>query len=255
MAHSQGNLFANSAYQYALQKVSEDAVKVVHVAPASPLVYGDYALADLDLVISALRKVGSVPPVTDYIPGYLGRPAGENGKKDALGHGFLEIYLNQQLRISDRTKNSINIALDTLRAPPKQAIEGLFTVTLTWNGAGDVDLHILEPDESHVFYNSMVGASGYLDVDNTEAYGPEHYYASCDSSTLQIGHYQVSVANYERAEGREATLQVASWRDGVLGTKVLVLGESTKDVPANTVFSVLVEKDDIAGSYSVSIER
>lgn len=30
----------------------------------------------------------------------------------------------------------------------------------------DVDLHIIEPDETHVYFNHKAGNSGYLDVDD-----------------------------------------------------------------------------------------
>ena len=200
VAHSQGNLFANAAYNYALTKTSADSVKVVHIAPASPALKGSHTLADLDLVINGLRTVGTVPSITDNIPGYLLRPAGINGQKDPLGHGLLEIYINSNLSISSRVKNHINAALNSLVAPPAQASPGFFTATLVWNGTGDTDLHVYEPDSSHVFYSYMLGTSGYLDVDNTTANGPEHYFASCDSTKLQTGTYRVAVANYKAAD-------------------------------------------------------
>ena len=42
VAHSQGNLFANAAYNYALTKITSDSVKVVHIAPASPTLSGEH---------------------------------------------------------------------------------------------------------------------------------------------------------------------------------------------------------------------
>jgi hypothetical protein len=254
VAHSQGNLFVNAAYNYALTKTTADSVKVVHIAPASPSLNGSHTLADLDLVINGLRAFGSVPDITDYIPGYLLRPAGVNGKKDILGHGLLEIYINQRLVISSRVKDHINTALDSLIAPPAQASSGFFTTTLTWNGSGDVDLHTFEPNGSQVYYRTMNGTSGYLDVDNTVADGPEHYYASCDSTTLQTGIYRVAIANYDRADGRKATVQVASWNDGVLGTKSVTLGSSTGDNPTYSLFNIVVTKNEQTGKYSISIE-
>lgn len=253
VAHSQGNLFANAAYNYALTKTTSDSVKVVHIAPASPTLSGEHTLADLDLVINGLRAVGSVASITDNIPGYLLRPAGVNGQKDILGHGLLEIYVNQNLAISTRVKSQINAALAALVAPPFQATSGFFTATLTWNGSGDVDLHTFEPGGFHVYYQSLTGISGYLDVDNTVANGPEHYYASCDSSKLQAGTYQISIANYSQADGRTATVQVASWSDGVLGTKSVTLGGATGDNPTYSMFNVVVTKNDQTGKYSVSL--
>lgn len=253
VAHSQGNLFANAAYNYALSKAGAESVKLVHIAPASPTLNGNHTLADLDLVINGLRLFGSVASITDFIPGYLLRPAGANGKKDALGHGLLEIYINQALTTSSRVKSHINDAFNVLVAPQTNATSGFFSATLTWNGSGDVDLHTFEPSGSHVYYAASRGTSGYLDVDNTVANGPEHYYASCDSSVLQTGTYRIAVANYSRADGRTATVQVASWSDGVLGTKSVTLGTATGDNPAFPLFNIVVSKDSQSGKYSVSI--
>lgn len=253
VAHSQGNLFVNAAYNYLIPKVSPESVKVVHIAPASPSLNGNHVLADLDLVINGLRPFGSVASITDIIPGYLLRPAGSNGKKDALGHGLIEIYINQYLNISQSVRSYIDEALGTLVAPPIQASTGFFSATLTWNGSGDVDLHTYEPSSLHVYYASPQGNSGYLDFDNTVANGPEHYYASCNSDILQLGSYQIAVANYNRADGRTATVQIASWADGVLGTKSVTLGGATFDIPSATLFNVIVTKDSQTGKYSVSL--
>lgn len=253
VAHSQGNLFANAAYTYALSKTSADSVKEVHIAPASPTLNGPHTLADLDLVINGLRLVGTVPPITDTMPGYLQRPAGLNDQKDALGHGLLEIYLNPHLSVSTRVKAHIESALDTLIAPVARATAGFFTATLVWDGAGDVDLHTYEPTGAHVWYAGMRGDVGYLDVDNTWANGPEHYYASCNRNQLKEGTYQIKLANYARAEGRTATVQIASWSDGVLGTKSVGMGPATGNTPAYPMFDVIVKKNPETGSFSVEL--
>lgn len=253
-AHSQGNLFVNPAADYARSKTSPGAVKVVHVAPASPTLRGQHVLADLDLVINGLRPFGSVPPITNIIPGYLLRPAGIGGGKDILGHGLLEIYLNPQLGISSSVRNLVTAALEGVTAPPQQATSGFFTATLTWNGSGDVDLHTFEPGGSHVYYGAPTGQAGFLDFDNVVANGPEHYYASCDPNKLQTGTYQVKVANYARATGRTATVQIASAKDGVLGTRSVVLGSPTGSNPVFSLFSVTVTKNAETGRYSVSVQ-
>ena len=254
VAHSQGNLFANAAYEYTTTKVNEDSVKVVHVAPASPSLNGEHTLADLDLVINGLRLVGSVPNITDNIPGYLFRPSGVNGSKDILGHGFIEIYINQKLDISNRVRTQINDALNTLTAPPAEASQGFFTAQLTWDGKGDADLHVTEPSGEHVYYSNKQGSSGYLDVDNTREYGPEHYFSSCDPASLKTGLYSVSVANFSRANGRLATVQIDSTTNGALGTKSVTLGEATGAKPEYHLFNVLVTKNEETGKYTASIE-
>lgn len=253
-AHSQGNLFVNPAASFARGLSSTGAVKVVHVAPASPTLSGQHVLADKDLVINGLRAVGSVPPITNIIPGYLLRPAGVNGGTDFLGHGLLEIYVNPALTVSSSVRNLVTAALDGVIAPPVQASSGFFTATLTWNGTGDVDLHTFEPGGAHVYYRTPVGQVGFLDFDNTSANGPEHYYASCDTDKLQVGNYQVRVANYARATGRTATVQIASSKDGVLGTRSVVLGGETRDNPVFQLFNVRVSRDANTGEYSVTLQ-
>ncbi|EEZ01012.1 hypothetical protein VOA_003464 [Vibrio sp. RC586] len=254
VAHSQGNLFVNPAYDYALRLLPGESISVVHIAPASPRLSGPHSLADLDLVINGLRLTGNVADNTDSIPGYLLRPAGTNGKRDPLGHGFIEIYINGALSVANRVNSHIQHALDTLVSPPAQASSGFFTATLTWDGLGDVDLHTYEPNGSHVYYSNLTGSTGYLDVDNTVANGPEHYFASCDINKLQTGVYTISVANYSRAEGRTATIQLSSWRDGVLGTRTVQLGSATGSTPSHTLFKVNVSNDATTGAYDVNIE-
>ena len=121
VAHSQGNLFVNSAYHYALTHSSSDEVKVVHIAPASPTTSGPHTLADKDFVINGLRVVGSVPRITDVMPSYGDRPPGRNNERDILGHGLLEIYLNPYLPPFTRINHHILDALqslDTYRRDP-----------------------------------------------------------------------------------------------------------------------------------------
>jgi hypothetical protein len=253
IAHSQGNLFANAAYAHAMKTSTPNSVQMVHIAPASERVNGQYTLADLDLVINGLRLAGGVPTVTSTIPPYASRPPGENGRKDLLGHGLVEIYLNPALSVSGRIDEHVRHALGVLLPGRKIAQAGTFTVTLTWDGAGDVDLHVYEPGGRKVYYGAREGGAGALDVDNTREIGPEHYYASCDPRRLKLGRYIVSVANYSRAQGRTATVQVASLDDGVLGTKSLVLGPPTGSYAMSTLFTIDVSKDENRGRLEVRL--
>lgn len=255
VAHSQGNLFANSAYDYALGSTGASALKLVHIAPASPTTNGPHHLADKDLVINGLRATGTVVDNTDTIPGYLNRPAGLNGQTDILGHGLLEIYLNPSIALGSAVVNTIEAELSSLQPPETEpeAETGFFTATLTWNGSGDVDLHVYEPGGSHVFYRNMTGVSGYLDVDNTVADGPEHYFASCEADKLQTGTYQIGLANYNEADGRTAILQIASFKDGALGTRRVTLAEPTGDSPSHFLFDVDVAEDTETGEFEVTI--
>lgn len=256
VAHSQGNLFANKAYDYAMGEIPSDAIGVIHVAPASLILNGDYNLADKDKVMQMLDQLADgVPEPNVSIPGYWSRPSGYNNDTDFLGHGFQEIYLNFALDTGNKLKQQINDALVSLQPYNAEASEGFFTATLTWDGSGDVDLHVYEPTASHVYYANKTGASGHLDVDNTHANGPEHYYATCDPDSLNPGVYSIQVANYDRANGRQATVQLASHNDGVLGTKTVTLGQATGSSPSHIMFDVLVEEDPETADFKVALNE
>lgn len=203
-AHSQGNLFANAAFDYATTKASQGSVKIVHVAPASPTTRGPHTLADLDLVINALRLTGTVPNITDSISGYALRPAGLDGQKDIKGHGLFSIYLNPAISTSQRINGHVTEALNSLKTTEKVA----FTITLRWDGAGDLDLHVFEPTNTHVYFDNKKGDADLLDVNSTIADGPERYSASCDLNKLKVGEYKYGFTHKAGAEGRWAILEV-----------------------------------------------
>jgi hypothetical protein len=223
IAHSQGNLFMNAAYNYAVAKAAAGSVKAVHIAPASPTLNGPYTLANLDVVINALRITGTVPDINVYIPGLLLRPP----PSDPSGHELVATYLNSGLlQPRPQIQSHLQQAFATAVTPPATGTDanGFFTVTLTWNGPGDIDLLTSEPAGTFVFYGARLGLAGELDRDNTVANGPEHYYASCDPAKLQLGTYLVGINNYARGDGRTATVQVSTNKEGVLATKTLGVG-------------------------------
>ena len=96
-------------------------------------------------------------------------------------------------------------------------------VTLTWDGPGDVDLHVhngdpgtawfQEPVDCHYSNRTPPWASGplavgpnpELDFDNTTADGPEN--TSIDRPQLSRT-YHIGVHHYARAAGRRATIEV-----------------------------------------------
>ena len=54
-------------------------------------------------------------------------------------------------------------------------------VTLTWDDQPDVDLYVTDPDGDTAWYQQMVTRSGgVLDVDDTTAFGPEHFTLTFD---------------------------------------------------------------------------
>ncbi len=97
---------------------------------------------------------------------------------------------------------------------------------------------------------------GFLDTDNTVSFGPEHYFASCDSTILQTGTYSVGINNYSGATGRIATVQVATSLGGVINTRSLsvgpVLGSGGNPSPIH-VFNVVVSTDPINGKILYTV--
>jgi hypothetical protein len=88
VAHSQGNLFVNQAYDYIQPIVGSTRVKAVHIAPASPTLRGQWVLADIDVIINGLRAangLNSVPAVNLDIP---------TSSADISGHMLVDTYLD-----------------------------------------------------------------------------------------------------------------------------------------------------------------
>lgn len=245
VGHSQGNLFMNRAYEAALKIPTIDGltvtganVKAVHVAPASPSLKGPWTLAIIDLVINGLRLTpGSVPPVNLLI---------SPSRADVSGHMLVETYLDSARGGREAVKGIMMSAFDTVITPKTKGSNGFFTVTLTWNGPGDVDLHAYEPTGEHVYWQSKKGLSGELDTDNVIADGPEHYFASCDVKVIKKGIYRFGINNFHRATGRTATVQISSALGGELKTVSIGVGPelgAAGDASPIPVFKVEVLAD------------
>lgn len=107
IAHSQGNLFANLAFDPVKSKYPEVAMKTLHIAPASSTLRGEYILGDKDLVINGLRITGanSVPTANISVPFTTG---------DASGHTLAGVYLNPAFNALKAIKNMIASAMNNL---------------------------------------------------------------------------------------------------------------------------------------------
>ncbi len=129
-------------------------------------------------------------------------------------------------------------------------------VELTWNGTGDVDLHLHNnvsgawfsvPNDA--FYSNMSPAWGASqDVDNVTSNGPENIRVN----TPAVGQtYTIGVHNYARAAGRTATVRVycgpsAGTTPMAVYTSSPLTGSSTGNCTSNTfwkVANVLINAD------------
>lgn len=118
VAHSQGNLFVNAAYDAYLahsraagRAQGEDtnyvAAQVVHIAPASPTLRGPYVLADIDIVINGLRRVdGTYLAVSNFPMAFEA--------KDRSGHKLLSTYLDEARPARAHILQLIQQGLDAL---------------------------------------------------------------------------------------------------------------------------------------------
>jgi hypothetical protein len=197
-SHSQGNFYSNFASQ-ALTDEQRQSFGIVAVATPSDHVEGgwDYTTLKND------RIIGVIPFAQSW-----NVDNGAQSATDSTGHQFVLSYLAPGSASRGRIVNQVVDELRTLPSPSGGAGNGIITITLTWDGATDVDLHVFEPGGAHVYYADKTGDSGYLDVDNTTGFGPEHYYVGCD--TVQTGTYHVGVNYYAGFAPETAHIQVSA---------------------------------------------
>lgn len=220
-AHSQGNLFVNKAYEAVLDidGYDSDSIGVVHVAPASRNLSGPYSLASKDMIIGTLRTLqgeDSVPPVNVEVP---------LNPIDKTGHGYGETYLHLPLPTSDHVTDNLMSVWSGLARPSIESNRGLFTATIVWSAAGDIDLHTYEPDGSHVYYANQTGTSGRLEYDDRIGKGPENYDAFCDQSRVEAGTYRFGVNNFGGESGTSGEILVSTATGEDLIKKSFSVGE------------------------------
>ena len=252
VGHSQGNLFLNHAYDYIATRWGKQDVAAVQIAPASPTLRGQYVLADIDLVINALRIQGgaSVPPVNMTLP---------LSSSDWSGHSLIGTYLDPARGARAQIIGLMKNGLAELSQPPDvyHADRASFTVALTWNGLGDEDLIVFEPDGGRLGSGVDHQPGGSMNGDSAHGYMPEIFYATCNPLSFQTGIYHVSILSDSVVDNKMATLQVATQEDGVIFTKSLSTGPAS-DVYTYTViipaFDIIVTQGASAGEYSISFQ-
>lgn len=80
-------------------------------------------------------------------------------------------------------------------AQPTGLGTGDLQVTLTWDtDFSDVDLYVLEPSSTWVFYGAPTGPTASLDFDDTEGFGPENIFVPPGAAAS--GTYSVAIDMY-----------------------------------------------------------
>lgn len=208
VSHSQGNFYANAVYAILRGQYGANIGNVQVASPASFVASGGpHVTAQEDRVIGAIRAAAllGVPGVAIPLPANVSTAA-DGPVRDWTGHLFVASYMGRRSARS-MILSFMSGVLQGLQYPPATLTGGAITVTLTWAHATDVDLHVFEPGGVHVYYGNRQGTAGFLDVDNTWGFGPEHYVVACN--TLVPGTYAVGV-NYYRGMVRPetATIQI-----------------------------------------------
>lgn len=252
VAHSQGNLFGNQAYNL-LTPGEQSSFGMVAVANVDSHVLGNTAagapytsLTD-DKVISALIALQLNLPTSPMNPNTENPVASE----DAWGHLFVESYMVDGSVSEMQITEDILTTLGNLSEPYQLVEPGVITVSLTWGPAKDIDLHTYEPNGMHVSWMNMQGISGALDRDDRSYNGPEHYHVpSCE--TLEKGVYEIALDYFEGTSPDIATVQIDA---GLLSRTFEVSMDSeyygTSSYPER-VANIWV-KDDGSGGYEFEI--
>lgn len=204
-AHSQGNMFLNEAYKDLLSTVDKSDIRVLHIAPPSRFVNGDYVLSKNDIVIALFKnieKFGSVPDENIEIPFNV---------NDFSGHGFVETYMNRDfigapLIISKMHKNIFD--LDPERFDNGKNNAGFFRISIKTPMSDGIVLFVSEPENANPNNNYRYFKEG-------DSVG---YKSSCDSNNL-VGSYTVRYANYNDGDGFSAQLVLSDYRGRVLFSK------------------------------------
>jgi hypothetical protein len=97
-------------------------------------------------------------------------------------------------------------------SPYKQVLVGVtvgtgdLQVTLTWNSTADMDLHVLEPDGTHVYFGRRNGVTARLDRDDTDGFGPENIFVNRGAAAA--GTYQVYIVHFSRNVPTTSTIAI-----------------------------------------------
>jgi len=205
VAHSQGNLYANAAYDSlfsvpnAPYKDKKNVFRIVSVGTPANRIAGNQAeecgssgcyTTFVDDCI--MNKVNAV--LFDTLDPNFQVP-GNIYPIDSCYHGFVGAYLNLE-QSRNRILDHINWQYFYLDDIERKVLDGPITATLSWEGNADLDLHVFERGyRDHVYSMYPTGTVGILDIYDEDAEGMEHYYAECKN--IEGGLYEFAVGYYD----------------------------------------------------------
>ncbi len=201
-------LAVNSTFQVRQVQLWGDIIQAVPGAPNSTVEnessqgvrnrIRDFNLAESFILELAVKGwVKAVALIAAYTPVIHAAIKTHNFTGSYLKHSTSKLKVQSELAdVNNRLSNSRG----TLG-------QGFFQATLTWNIAGDIDLHVVEPTLAHVFFGGRYGDAGELDHDDIVGTGPENYFV-CSPGRLVPGTYSVMLNNYNGTAGTEATVSI-----------------------------------------------
>ena len=182
---------------------------MVSVANVDNNVLGDdsegalYTTLESDKLIIAIIAGQLAFPTSPMLPNTENLP--DSG--EFWGHSFVNSYMVAKSISETQITGDIIAILGSLYTPPQVVDPGVITVSLTWGPAPDIDLHVYEPNGTHVYFLNRQGISGALDYDDRYRFGPEHYRVlTCDM--LEEGIYRIALDYYYGSEPETATVQI-----------------------------------------------
>jgi hypothetical protein len=101
---------------------------------------------------------------------------------------------------------------------------GDLQITLTWNTTVDMDLHVIEPNGTHVYFANRNGVTARLDVDDLNGFGPENIFVS--AAAAAAGTYQVYVVHFSGSTPTTSTIAI-NLRPGTPSAQTLLFSRST----------------------------
>jgi hypothetical protein len=287
VGYSEGTIFSNLIFRYLKQTAPDiarsvgtlDIAAMVSKLEDTDLHSAAYVTLDNDAVANLVRKVkfdtlpANASNSTDYNRKYgldnyteWSLPFTEirqrlifnsNFETHSLLKAYFTVEPNDNIKIGNFSESTIlvkavNKVLE-LETPISELGIGPFTATLSWGKNQDVDLHITEPTGKHVYYSNKIGNAGYLDRDDTDGYGPEHYYTDCNN--VEEGIYTIGVNYYNGSFPETATVQI-NYGSTVKSVDNINLqsprGSSGNNSP-EVIIRVRVQKN-VNGAIDISLE-
>jgi Fibronectin type III domain/Uncharacterized protein conserved in bacteria (DUF2135) len=128
---------------------------------------------------------------------------------------------------------------------------GALRATLTWDTTADIDLHMIEPNGTHVYFASPTGSTATLDFDDTSGFGPENIFVA--SGAAAVGIYQVYINHYGGASPTTSTITITVNAGTPQVRSMTFTRTTTSSSPTVNVATVNVATGEIVGLASARL--